>query len=108
MKKQGFTLAEIMVAVAVLGVVMAIVIPSMIQIARSAHTKICIKNLKRVEEAKALWAMDYSMGGEDTPAWSDLVTAYVKSRPRCPNGGTYTIGNMNTKSTCSITGHVLP
>jgi hypothetical protein len=40
----------------------------------------------------------------DEPAMADLVPTYIKEIPRCPRNGTYTIGNGNTRVSCSVHG----
>ena len=39
-----------------------------------------------------------------TPGTTDLygATAYIRNTPACPSGGTYTIGDMNTRPVCGI------
>jgi len=61
----------------------------------------CIDNLMEIETAKFNWAMNTGVSDEDS-AWDDLVPEYLVERPVCPLGGTYSIGNMKNKATCSI------
>jgi len=55
--------------------------------------------------------MDKKKGTSDTPTSDDLIGSvtdgYMKYFPSCLAGGSYTIGNMVTRPTCSISGHVL-
>ena len=51
--------------------------------------------------------MANNQGPTATPAWDDLVPNFIQQQPVCPSGGTYTIGNMSTNPTCSVTGHTL-
>ena len=46
----------------------------------------------------------------DTPKDSELfgATLYIRDKPLCPAGGTYTIDAVDTKPSCNITGHVEP
>ncbi len=103
----GFTLVEIMVVIAVIGLIAAIAIPNFLKVRDMAAANTCIANLKRIDDAKAFWALDRGMLAGDNPAWSDLVPDYIKRSPTCPAGGTYTINNVNTRPTCSIADHEL-
>ena len=109
--KAGFTLVEIMIVVAIIGLLAAIAIPNFVKARTASQKSACIANLKQIEAAKEQWAMDTRAASTATPAASDLygTTAYVKNTPVCPSGGTYTIGNLATRPTCNgDTTHVLP
>jgi len=45
----------------------------------------------------------------DTPAATDLYgsTQYIRDEPTCPGGGTYTLGDVQTKPVCTIASHTL-
>ena len=106
--KGGFTLVEIMIVVAIIGLLAAVAIPNFMRARERAQENACIANLKQVDGAKTLWALDTGAGSSGSPGWTDLVTAYIKTQPSCPAGGTYTINNMSAEPTCTVTGHTLP
>jgi type II secretion system protein G len=108
-KKGGFTLVEIMIVVAIIGLLAAIAIPNFVRARERAQSNACIANLKQLEGAKAQWALDTNQASTQTPGMTDLVTEYIKKTPGCPAGGTYTMNNVASDPTCSIGGaHALP
>jgi prepilin-type N-terminal cleavage/methylation domain-containing protein len=112
-RKSGFTLVEIMIVVAIIGLLAAIAIPNFVKARQSSQVNACIANLKQIEGAKANWAMEMRKTNADTPVDGDLFgsTLYVRSKPLCPANGTYTLNAVDTLPTCSIVGppaHALP
>ncbi|HUV04886.1 MAG TPA: prepilin-type N-terminal cleavage/methylation domain-containing protein [Armatimonadota bacterium] len=102
--KKGFTLIEIMIVVLIIGILLAVAVPSFLKARETSRAKSCISNLKQIESAKEQWAMDFRKTGTDTPAGTDLwgTGNYIKAEPICPSGGTYTIGSVATDPICSI------
>ena len=69
----------------------------------------CIAHLKSIEAVKATWALEYKKTMADAPAWTDLFGSdrYIRDKPVCPQGGTYTLGSIAQRATCTFPGHTL-
>lgn len=102
--KAGFSLLEIMVVVAIIGVLLIIAVPNYLRARVTAQRNACIANLKALDGAKEQWAIDQGKSGSDTPIWTDLFgvkRGYIRLPPLCPANGTYTWGDVSTKPSCS-------
>ena len=108
---QGFTLVEIMIVVVIIGMLAAIAIPNFIKAREVANRTACIANLKQIDGAKATWALEAKKSATQTPTDGDLFgnALYIREKPECPANGTYTLGVVNDKPTCSQAseGHTL-
>ena len=100
---------EIMIVVSVIGLLAAIAIPAFARARTRSAQNLCISNLRRIDDAKAQWAMDTRKGGGVQPKDDDLFgpRAYLRTKPECPAGGQYDLGKVKEPPTCTVAGHML-
>ena len=112
-RKSGFTLVEIMIVVAIIGLLAAIAIPNFVKARTTAQKNACIANLKQIDGANQQWALENKKTDSDTVDSSGSVK-YLKggNAPTCPAGGSYTIAvTVSNAPTCNLAGtlgHSLP
>jgi competence protein ComGC len=113
--RSGFTMVEILIVVAIIGILLAIATPAFQNARNGAKAKACQSNLKEILCAKERWAMDANKAPTDTPTNADLTPYYVRSTPSCPSSGVYTVGALAELPICSVGGtrgdydaHVIP
>jgi hypothetical protein len=104
---QSYASSMLLPAVAVSGMLAAIAIPNFVKARATSQQNACINNLRQLDGAKQEWALEKGKKATDVPTKQDLLP-YLRSWPVCPQGGTYIIGPVDEKPTCSISGHELP
>jgi prepilin-type N-terminal cleavage/methylation domain-containing protein len=107
-RKGAFTLVEIMIVVLIIGILLAIAVPNFVKARETSRSRTCVGNLKQTDSAKEQYAMENRLATGAAVTWANLTPDYLKRQPTCPSSGTYTIGNVGTDPSCSVTGHTLP
>ena len=88
-KIRGFTLVEIMIVVAIIGLLAAIALPSFMKARASARRNACINNLKQIDGAKDEYCLEYGGTNLQMLVWQGQVSLYVKdfsNKMFCPAG----------------------
>ena len=102
--RDAFTLVEIMIVVAIIGMLATIAIPSYARAREKAHATTCLANLRQIEGAVQLWGRENRQLSGAPVKYTD-IRPFLKHEVCCPAGGdtfadSYALTAVDEAPTC--------
>lgn len=105
--RSAFTLVEIMIVVAIIGLLAAIAVPNFVRSRETAQLNSIYNNLRLVDGFKDQWALENRKASTATPSHDDLAPYFKNGKfPTPVVGETYELGAINESSRASLPANV--
>ena len=102
-QKKGFTLIELMITIMIIGILLAMVSYSYVNIRNRIRKTSCRENMRLIRQAFFLAQTEHpELDNKNLTVPMLVKLGYLKTKPNCPSGGTYWIQDedADTRVTC--------
>lgn len=102
LRRSAFTLIEIMIVVGIIGLLAIAIIPNISKNRERAQLQMIHQNLRKIDAAKNLWALENNKGSGETPSSEELKP--YDGWPKPIAGETYNINSVGMPPSATLTG----
>jgi len=93
--QSAFTLVELMIVVAIIGMLAAIAIPNFVRARETSQTNVCINNLRQLDAAIQEYALENNAAGA-APVDGSMIAPYL------PRGVNTTVADIEDSVYCPV------